>query len=93
MKRLFSLVRVVSKQGFDDILNMTNVQSKKKSNKSRLLQLVVAIALLIYFGVLIFFPAYYITEGFLKLGQPSLIISRYYLHQVYSILRMIQKIY
>lgn len=75
MKRLFSLVRVVSKQGFDDILNMTNVQSKRKSNKSRLLQLVVAIALLIYFGVLIFFPAYYITEGFLKLGQPSLIIS------------------
>lgn len=75
MRRLLSLIRVVVKQGFDDVLNMSNIQKKKQTKKTRTLQLIVMVGLLLYFAAFIFFPAYYITEGFLKMGQPTLVIS------------------
>lgn len=79
MKRLFSLVKVMSKASLQSMNSLQGIKTKKGDSKlKRFGTYALILFLIIYFIGIIYVPSRYIINGFVKLGQPSLTISILY---------------
>ena len=79
MKRLFSLVKVMLKSSIQSMSSLDGMRIKKTdSKKKKAFALVGAILLLAYLFGIIFVPTQLLVKQFVKLGQPSTLISLLY---------------
>lgn len=79
MKRLFSLVMVMLKSSIQSMSSLDGMRIKKTdSKKKKAFALVGAILLLAYLFGIIFVPTQLLVKQFVKLGQPSTLISLLY---------------